>query len=63
MASSEPKPCPFCGGRNLKPVGDDKFAAYHCLDCEATGPNEYGKFTWEGRALYESTAEVTTSTT
>lgn len=42
--------CPFCGGTELKSGGDDKIVGTWCLTCEATGPNEYGKFTWDHRA-------------
>lgn len=44
-------PCPFCGGTQLKSGGDDKIVGTWCLTCEATGPNEYGKFTWNQRAI------------
>lgn len=42
-------PCPFCGGTDLKSGGDDKIVGTWCLTCEATGPNEYGKFAWNRR--------------
>jgi len=46
----ELKPCPFCGGTNLKSGGDDKIVGTWCLTCEAAGPNQYGKYDWNRRA-------------
>lgn len=43
-------PCPFCGSRDLKTGGDDKIVAAWCLNCEATGPNQYGKVDWNTRS-------------
>lgn len=40
--TDELKPCPFCGGTNLKTGGDDKYTGVWCMDCEAQGPNHYG---------------------
>lgn len=43
--------CPFCGStRSLASGGDDKFVGVRCLNCEAVGPNHYGKFEWDNRA-------------
>ena len=54
------KPCPFCGSRNIKSGGDDKVVGYWCLDCEATGPNQYGRYEWNDRAdrIEELEAEI-----
>ena len=38
---AELKPCPFCGGNNLKSGGDDKIVGTWCLDCQCYGPNHY----------------------
>ena len=38
---AELKPCPFCGGNNLKSGGDDKIVGTWCLDCQCHGPNHY----------------------
>lgn len=43
------KPCPFCGGTNLKTGGDDKIVGVWCLTCEAAGPNHYGSREWNDR--------------
>lgn len=48
-------PCPFCGSANLKSGGDDKVVSTWCLDCEATGPNHYGKTEWNTRASMPQT--------
>lgn len=39
--SDELKPCPFCGGTEIDTHGDDKVVGYHCLTCDAVGPNQY----------------------
>lgn len=44
------KPCPFCGGNNLKTGGDDKVVGVWCLTCQSAGPNHYGKHEWNDRA-------------
>ena len=49
-ATGGPLPCPFCGGKNLRSGGDDKVVGYWCLDCEAMGPNHYGRYEWNTRA-------------
>jgi hypothetical protein len=41
MSAPELMPCPFCGGGNIREHGDDKVVGYHCLKCEASGPNHY----------------------
>ena len=46
----ELKPCPFCGSSNLKSGGDDKIVGTWCLDCQAVGPNQYGRHEWNTRA-------------
>ena len=51
-------PCPFCGGTKLKTGGDDKIVGTWCLTCEASGPNEYGSFEWNSRALAALDAET-----
>ena len=48
--SDHEKPCPFCGSTNLKWGGDDKIVKTWCLNCEATGPNHYGRHEWNDRA-------------
>ena len=48
--SNHEKPCPFCGSTNLKSGGDDKIVGTWCLDCEAIGPNHYGRHEWNDRA-------------
>lgn len=48
--SNHEKPCPFCGSTNLKSGGDDKIVGTWCLDCEAIGPNHYGRHKWNDRA-------------
>lgn len=56
MANDIPelKPCPFCGGTEIDTHGDDKVVGYHCLTCEAVGPNHYITFPkpreWNTRA-------------
>jgi hypothetical protein len=59
-SSAEAKllPCPFCGGTKLKSGGDDKIVGTWCLTCEASGPNEYGSFGWNRRALPSAPAPV-----
>ena len=42
-------PCPFCGGTNLQ-SGGVCFVGFWCLDCEAQGPNHYGRYEWNTRA-------------
>ena len=42
-------PCPFCGGTNLQ-SGGVCFVGFWCLDCEAQGPNHYGRYDWNTRA-------------
>lgn len=49
-AAPELLPCPFCGNENLKSGGDDKWVGLWCLDCEAQGPNHYGRNEWNTRA-------------
>lgn len=44
------KPCPFCGSTNLKSGGDDKIVGTWCLECQARGPNHYGRYEWNDRA-------------
>jgi hypothetical protein len=53
MASEDLKPCPFCGGTNLKTGGDDKIVGVWCLTCQAAGPNHYGSREWNDRASPE----------
>lgn len=48
--NTELKPCPFCGGSNLKTGGDDKVVGVWCLTCQAAGPNHYGRYEWNDRA-------------
>jgi transposase-like protein len=50
MTKPDLKPCPFCGSSNLKTGGDDKFVGVWCNDCQATGPNHYGRSEWNTRA-------------
>lgn len=54
-------PCPFCGSTNLKSGGDDKFVGTRCVDCEASGPNHYGKTDWNTRQAASVGAEVARS--
>lgn len=55
MDKREELPCPFCGSTRLESGGDDKFVGTRCLNCEATGPNHYGKFEWGSRAHAQCT--------
>ena len=32
---AELKPCPFCGGSNLRIVGGDSITIIHCRNCKA----------------------------
>jgi len=48
------KPCPFCGGDDLGSGGDDKVVGYWCKNCQAVGPNHYGKHEWNTRADAEA---------
>lgn len=49
------KPCPFCGGSNLRVGGDDKWVGACCLDCGAVGPDQYGSDNdWNRRAVREA---------
>ena len=50
MSDDLVKPCPFCGSTNIKSGGDDKVIGYWCLDCQAVGPNQYGRYEWNDRA-------------
>ena len=54
-------PCPFCGETKLKTGGDDKIVGTWCLTCEASGPNEYGKFGWNHRAALAAGAKNRTA--
>lgn len=47
--SDKLKPCPFCGGDNLKSGGDDKVVGFWCRTCDAAGPNHYGRYEWNDR--------------
>ena len=48
--SDDLKSCPFCGSYDLGSGGDDKVVGYWCKRCEATGPNQYGRYEWNSRA-------------
>lgn len=54
----ELKPCPFCGSTDLDSGGDDKFVGYWCKNCQAMGPNHYGRHDWNTRPLYDGQAKV-----
>lgn len=55
---SDLKSCPFCGSTNLNSGGDDKIVGVWCLDCEATGPNHYGRSEWNTRPNLVPRAEA-----
>ena len=55
--SEELKPCPFCGGSNLRSSGDDKWVGYECLDCGCIGPNQYdSRRDWNTRTALSQAA-------
>lgn len=57
--SEELKPCPFCGGADLKTAGDDKVVHVYCRTCESTGPNQYDiRHDWNTRNADQQAATI-----
>jgi len=54
----EMKPCPFCGGCNLSSGGDAAIVGVWCRDCQAVGPNHYGRHEWNTRAALREIEEL-----
>lgn len=50
------KPCPFCGGTELKEFQQDWFV---CADCGAQGPDPgYGHSDWNTRPVEDALREI-----
>jgi hypothetical protein len=53
--TDELKPCPFCGGRNIRDTGRSLMGVAdtpdtYCVDCKAMGPDHGGMQGWNTRA-------------